>query len=105
VDELAVRRFRGPEPPHESTNDHRWAERVAREVLHQQLIEATLDRAEAYERLGDFEHALQWLDRATTLIGGVPPAYQVLRARWARAAALRPEPTASAWKRDTQRGG
>jgi hypothetical protein len=105
LDELAVRRLRGPEPPHESTDDHGWAERVAREALHQQLIEATFDRAEAYERLGDFEHALQWLDRAATLIGGVPPAYQVVRDRWARAAALRPEPAAGAWKHDTRRAG
>ena len=78
---------------------------MEREGLHQQLIEATLDRAESYERLADFEHALQWLDRATALSGGLPAAYQAQRARWAQAAALRPEPAAGAWKDVTQRTG
>jgi hypothetical protein len=102
-DELAARRRRGHELPHESTNDQERGERLAREVLHQQLIEATFDRAESYERLGDFEKALQWLDRATALSGGVPASYQDERARWAQVAARRAEPSARAWKDDTQR--
>jgi tetratricopeptide (TPR) repeat protein len=105
LDELAERRRRGPELPHKSTDDQRSADRVEREGLHQQLIEATFDRAEAYERLGDFEHALQWLDRAAALSGGLTAAYQSQQARWAQAAALRPEPAAGAWKDDTQRTG
>ena len=100
-----LRHRHGPAPPHGSTADGGWAESLGREVLHQQLIEATFDRAEAYERLGDFEHALQWLDRAAALSGGLPAAYQARQARWTRAAALRLEPAAGAWKDDTQRTG
>jgi tetratricopeptide (TPR) repeat protein len=62
---------------------------VAREAQHQQLIEATFDRAEAYARLGDFERAVEWLDRAATLSGDLPPAYQAKRVRWDRSS-LRP---------------
>jgi hypothetical protein len=65
---------------------------MAHEVRHQEIIEASFDRAEAYERLGDFEHALEWLDRAAAASGGLPPAYRAERARWARAAALRRQP-------------
>jgi tetratricopeptide (TPR) repeat protein len=76
----------------------RWLERVAHETRHQELIEATFDRAEAYERLGDFERALEWLDRAAALCGGLPPAYRSRRARWARAAARAPRPSAGGWR-------
>lgn len=72
-----------PDLPHESLDDRGWDERVAREVSHQQLIEASFDRAEAYERLGDPERALKWLDRAAALSGGLPPAYRALHARCA----------------------
>jgi hypothetical protein len=75
--------------PKESLGDREWDEQVGREALHQELIEATFDRAEAYARLGDFEHAVEWLDRAATLGGDLPPTYQVKRARWDRAS-LRP---------------
>lgn len=61
-----------------------WDERVARDVRHQEVIEASFDRAEAYERLGDFELALEWLDRAAAVSGGLPAAYRAQRARWAR---------------------
>ena len=61
-------------------------ERVAGETRHQEVVEASFDRAEAYGGLGDFEHALEWLDRAAALGGGLPLAYGVKRARWARAA-------------------
>jgi hypothetical protein len=84
-----------PSPPPASTG---WDERVADEARHQQLIEATFDRAEAHERLGDFEQALEWLDRAATLGGGLPPAYRARRALWARATARRPRPAAGGWR-------
>jgi hypothetical protein len=65
---------------------------VAREVRHQEVIEASFDRAEAYERLGDFEHAVEWLDRAAEISGGLPAAYRARRERWARADAVRLRP-------------
>ena len=64
--------------------------RASREVQHQEIIEASFDRAEAYGRLGDFEHALQWLDRAAVASGDLPLAYRARRARGAQEAALRP---------------
>jgi hypothetical protein len=85
--------------PHESSDDCAWDERVTREARHQETIEASFDRAKAYERLGDFEHALEWLDRAAAVRGGLPPAYRARRARWARAAAVRPRPAGGDWKR------
>lgn len=60
-----------------------WEEHVAREVAYQAGIERAFDRAEAFERFGDLDHALKWLDRADLLSGGLPPAYFELRARWA----------------------
>ena len=66
------RRLPGPE----SIDEEGWDERVAREVRHQELIEASFDRAEAHARLGDFEHALDWLDRVAALSGGLPAGYR-----------------------------
>jgi hypothetical protein len=66
--------------------------------MHQEVIHASFERAEAYERLGDFEHALEWLDRAAALGGGLPPTFRAKRARWARAAAWRPLPRAGDWR-------
>lgn len=63
-----------------------WDERVAREVEHQARIEATFDRADACERLGDFEHALVWLHRADAPSGGLSPTYLARRSRLANAA-------------------
>ena len=82
-----------PDLPQKSVGDREWGDRVAREVRHQEVIEASFDRAEAYARLRDFEQALKWLDRAATLSGGLPPAYRAQRARWALTAAIRPTPT------------
>src|SRR5215212_3156881 len=82
-----------PPFPHKSFDDREWDERVAREVRHQAVIEASFDRAEAYARVGDFEQALAWLDRAATLSGGLPPAYRARRARWALSTAVRLRPT------------
>jgi hypothetical protein len=70
-------------------DDRDWDERVAREVRHQEVIEASFDRAEAYARLGDFERAVEWLDRAATASGRLPPTYRALRARRARTTAVR----------------
>jgi hypothetical protein len=62
---------------------HDWDEHVALEVEHQALIEAALDRAEAYGRLGDFAHALEWLERSSALSGGLSPACAAQRANFA----------------------
>jgi hypothetical protein len=82
--------------PRESIGDHEWDEQVVREAKHQELIEATFDRAEAYARLGDFEHAVEWVDRAAALSGDLPPAYRMKRARWSRTSAVRPRPARAA---------
>jgi hypothetical protein len=74
----------GPESPPESPEDREWDRQVAREVMHQEVIEATFDRAEAYARLGDFERAVEWLDRAATVGGELPAAYRAKRAGWTR---------------------
>jgi hypothetical protein len=63
-----------------------WDERVAHEVEHQARIEATFDRADACERLGNLEHALMWLHRADALSGGLSPTQLTQRSRLARAA-------------------
>jgi hypothetical protein len=63
-----------------------WDERVMREVAHQARIEAIFDRADACERLGDFEHALVWLHRADALSGGLSPTHLAQRSRLANAA-------------------
>src|SRR3954451_13227451 len=81
-----------PDLPPESTDDREWDARVAREVQHQELIEASFDRAEAYGRLGDFEHALQGLAGPAAAGAPLPMAYRARRARWAQGAALRPRP-------------
>jgi tetratricopeptide (TPR) repeat protein len=94
------------DPPDEPTlASTSWDDRVAHEARHQELIEATFDRAEAYERLGDFERALEWLDRAAALCGGLPPAYRSRRALWARATARLPRPAAGDWTNHLGRAG
>jgi len=74
-------------------------------VRHQEVIEASFERAEAYERLGDFEHALEWLDRAAAVSGGLPVAYRARRARCARAAAVRLRPAGGDEKKRLARSG
>jgi hypothetical protein len=81
-----------------TTDEREWDELVAREAMHQEVIDASFDRAEAHGRLGDFEQALNWLDRAAGLSGGLPPAYQAKRARWVRAGARRVRPAAGDWR-------
>ena len=86
---LARRPRAVPDLPHQSLDDQEWEWQVVRGVRHQEVIEATFDRAEAYARLGDFERAVEWLDRAATAGGGLPPTYRAKRARWGRTTAVR----------------
>jgi hypothetical protein len=86
-----------------------WEERVAREVERQARIEAAFDRADACERLGEFERALQWLHRADALSGGLSPSQLAQRSRLANAAhrarrrlaISRPAPTIRVRERET----
>jgi hypothetical protein len=68
----------------EPLTPHDWGERVRREGERQARIEAAFDRAEACGRLGRFALALEWLDLASTLSGGLSPAYRLRRAGFAR---------------------
>jgi hypothetical protein len=61
-----------------------WNARVAREVAHQARIESAFDRADAFDRLGDLELALEWLDEADVLSGGLTPTYRDKRLRLVR---------------------
>jgi hypothetical protein len=61
-----------------------WEALVEREMSRQATIEAAFDRADACERAGDFQLALEWLDRASVLSGGLSPACREQRARLAR---------------------
>lgn len=81
-----TRRAVAPDSPYESPEDREWDGRVAREVRHQEVVEASFDRAEAYARLGDFKRAVEWLDRAAAAAGDLPDTYRAQRARWARRA-------------------
>jgi hypothetical protein len=67
-----------------------WDALVAREVKHQGDIEAAFDRADAFERLGELRLALDWLDRARELSGGLSPECCEQRARLARELECRP---------------
>jgi hypothetical protein len=61
-----------------------WDALVARESKRQATIESAFDRADACERLGDFRLAVDWLDRACELSGGLSPLCRAQRARLAR---------------------
>jgi hypothetical protein len=82
-----------PDLRQEPLDDREWDKRVAGEARHQEVIEASFDRAEACARVGDLEQAVAWLDRAATLSGGLPPAYRARRAHWALSTAVRLRPT------------
>jgi hypothetical protein len=86
-------------PPEMSVGGSEWERHAAREAQHQELIEATFDRAEAYARLGDFERAVEWIDRAAALTGDLPPVYQRQRARWSQTSTLRPASATDAQER------
>jgi hypothetical protein len=66
-----------------------WDEHVAHEAQHQSRIEAAFDRADGFDRLGYPAQALEWLDLAEALGGGLPPLYRAKRAHLARAIELR----------------
>ena len=67
-----------------SPDSKEWDRRVARESEHQARIEAAFDRADAFDRLGDLELALEWLDEADALSGGLTPSYRAKRLRLGR---------------------
>ena len=97
MDEPPGRRHDPFEVARESV-DREWDGRVAREVAQQVRIEAAFDRVDACGRLGDFERALEWLERAEELAGGLSPEYGAQRARWARQLARRQGLAAGAQK-------
>jgi tetratricopeptide (TPR) repeat protein len=80
---------RNGRPPAAVAGEHGPRPSPVTQRAHDEIIEASFDRATAYERLGDFERALEWLDRAAAISGGLPPAYRALRDRCIRAAGLR----------------
>ena len=57
-----------------------WNELVAREVARQAAIEAAFDRADACGAEGLLQLALEWLDRASELSGGLSEACRTQRA-------------------------
>jgi hypothetical protein len=61
-----------------------WGDLVARQGKLQAEIETALDRADACERLRDFEVAVAWLDRASALSGDLSASSRVQRARCTR---------------------
>jgi hypothetical protein len=64
-----------------SAEAREWDRRIAREVAHQARIEDAFDRADALDQLGDVELALEWLDEADALSGGLTPTYRQKRVR------------------------
>jgi hypothetical protein len=58
-----------------------WDALVDREVARQREIETAFDRADASESVGDFALALESLDRASELSGGLSQACLAQRAR------------------------
>ena len=73
----------------DSPEAQEWDRRVAREAEHQARIEAAFDRADAFDRLGDAELALEWLDEAGALSGGLTRTYRAKRLRLGRWVARR----------------
>ena len=69
-------------PPSPGTDS--LSERVARQMTLQADIEATLDQADLCERRADFAHAIECLDRARELSGGLSFACLVQRVRCLR---------------------
>lgn len=68
----------------ESLRAQEWEGHVALAQARQAGIEAAFDRADAYEQLGDFEHALECLNSASALSGGLSAACRAEHARFAR---------------------
>jgi len=82
----AERLAQRPATARKSPEDRAWEGQVEHEVRHQEVVEATFDRAEAYARLGDFKRAVEWLDRAAAAGGDLSGTCRAQRARWARKA-------------------
>jgi hypothetical protein len=61
-----------------------WSGEVARETRLQARIEAAHDLADSCEREGEFKLAVEWLDLASELSGGLSPACRAQRDRCAR---------------------
>jgi len=72
-----------PHPPRSAPADD-WDALIAREAVRQREIEAAFDRADACERAGDLQLALEWLDLAGELSGGLSPECRTQRAHLAR---------------------
>jgi len=70
-----------PQPPGPPADD--WDALVALEVSRQRDIDAAFDRADACEHEGYFRLALEWLDLAHELSGGLTEASRAQRARLA----------------------
>jgi hypothetical protein len=49
---------------------------------HQHRIEDAFDRAELCELVGDLELAIEWLDQAAALSGGLSRDFRARRTRW-----------------------
>lgn len=62
-----------------------WDVRVAQQVTLQTNIETALDCADAWDCAGDARRALEWLDRASMLSGGLSPSCLAQRSRLVRA--------------------
>lgn len=60
---------------------HDWDVLVAQEVARQRAIDAAFDRADECELDGDVQLALEWLERASELSGGLSEACLGQRAR------------------------
>ena len=58
-----------------------WDTLVAQEVARQRAIDAAFDRADECEVGGDLQLALEWLDHAGELSGGLSEACLAQRAR------------------------
>ncbi len=66
--------------PSPSLETDDWNELVAREVAHQAAIEVAFDRSDACAAEGVLQLALEWLDRASELSGGLSEACRTQRA-------------------------
>jgi MoxR-like ATPase len=73
-----------PSEPSPSSAADAWSALVAGQVEHEARIEAALDWADVCESMGEFQLALDCLDRAAALSGGLSPACCAQRARCAR---------------------
>jgi len=59
-----------------------WDPQIALQMDHQHRIEDAFDRAELCELLGDLELAIEWLDLAAALSGGLSRDFRAKRTRW-----------------------